>query len=127
MGIKQALESWKRFIKQDGYLVVSDLVWLTDSPDDEVQQFWLDAYPDMTTVANRQQMIEDAGYQVIDSYTLSQVSWDNYLQPLQQKVAQLADHVFVSPALEDLQKELTIHSKYLGQYGYQMFVLKMRN
>ncbi|WP_017221531.1 MerR family transcriptional regulator [Moritella dasanensis] len=127
MGVKQALESWKPFIKQDGYLVVSDLVWLTDSPDDEVQQFWLDAYPDMASVASRQQMIEDAGYQVVDSYTLSQASWDNYLQPLQQKVAQLEDHVFVSLAFADLQKELTIHRQYLGQYGYQMFVLKLRN
>jgi len=127
MGVKQALESWKRFIKKDGYLVVSDLVWLTDSPDDEVHQFWLDAYPDMATVTNRHKMIKDAGYQVIDSYTLNQQSWDNYLQPLQQKVSQLADHVFVSPALDDLQKELAIHSKYLGQYGYQMFVLKMRH
>lgn len=127
MGVKQALESWKRFIKPEGYLVVSDLVWLTDSPDDEVQQFWLDAYPEMATVASRQQMIEDASYQVIDSYTLSQASWDNYLLPLQQKANQLAEHVFVSPALADVQKELAIHSKYLGQYGYQMFVLKLRN
>jgi ubiquinone/menaquinone biosynthesis C-methylase UbiE len=127
MGVKQALKNWKPFIKQDGHLVVSDLVWLTDSPDDEVQQFWLDAYPDMASVASRQQMIEDAGYQVIDSYTLSQESWDNYLQPLQQKVEQLVDHVFVSPALADLQKELTIHRQYLGQYGYQMFVLKLRH
>jgi len=127
MGVKQALESWKRFIKKDGYLVVSDLVWLTDSPDDEVQQFWLDAYPEMATVPCRYKMMEKAGYQVIDSYTLNQQSWDNYLQPLQQKVSQLADHIFVSPALADLQKELNIHNNYLGQYGYQMFVLKIRD
>jgi len=127
MGFEQALKSWKRFIKKDGYLVVSDLVWLTDSPDDEVHQFWLDAYPEMATVANRHKMIEDAGYQVTDSFTLSQKSWNNYLQPLQKKVSQLTEHVFVSPALEDLQKELTIHSKYLAQYGYQMFILKIRD
>ena len=32
MGFCNALKSWRRFIKPQGFLVVSDLIWLTDSP-----------------------------------------------------------------------------------------------
>lgn len=124
MGVQQALKSWKPFIKAEGYLVISDLVWLTDSPDDEAREFWLQNYSEMATVPERYQMMEKEGYKVLETYALSPQAWDNYLAPLNTKVKQLAPETFASKALDDLQKELDIHKKYLGQYGYQVFVLQ---
>lgn len=124
MGVQLALKSWKPFIKTKGYLVLSDLVWLTDSPDEEALEFWQQNYPQMETVKRRCEMMEKAGYQVIESFELSQQAWENYLNPLRTKVSQLAAETFSSKALDDLQKELNIHQKYLGQYGYQVFVLQ---
>ncbi|MFT5730695.1 MAG: DNA-binding transcriptional MerR regulator/ubiquinone/menaquinone biosynthesis C-methylase UbiE [Desulforhopalus sp.] len=124
MGVSQALEDWKPFIKEEGFLVFSDLVWLTESPENEVLKFWEQNYPEMATVAGRYQLIEKAGYKIIDSFELSKQAWDNYLSPLTTKVKQLPQRDFTSQALEDIQSELEIHQKYLGQYGYQMFVIK---
>lgn len=124
MGVKEALNDWRPFIKHNGYLVISDLVWLTDAPDLEALAFWQQNYPLMTNKKQRCQMMVKAGYQIVDSFTQSTESWNNYLNPLKDKVAQLPEQEFVSNALADLRKELNIHQKYLGQYGYQIFILK---
>jgi ubiquinone/menaquinone biosynthesis C-methylase UbiE len=124
MGIKQALKAWKPFIKSDGYLVISDLVWLTDNPDAKVMEFWQKNYPSMATSEQRIKDMVKAGYEVIESFTQSEQSWRNYLDPLKRKIAQVEDKDFISNALTDLRKELQIHERYLGHYGYQVFVLK---
>jgi len=124
MGVKQALKSWKQFLKNNGYLVISDLVWLTSNPDAEAIEFWQQNYPDMATGEQRIKEIMKAGYEVIESFTLSEQSWRNYLGPLKQKITQVEGEDFISNLLDDLRKELQIHEQYLGQYGYQVFVLK---
>ncbi len=124
MGVKQALKDWKPFLKSDGYLILSDLVWLTDNPDAEAVEFWQQNYPEMATSEQRIKEMVKAGYEVIDSFTQSDQSWRNYLEPLQRKITQVEGEDFISNALTDLRKELQIHEQYLGQYGYQVFVLK---
>lgn len=124
MGVKQALKSWKPLLKSNGYLVISDLVWLTNNPDAEAIEFWQQNYPDMSTSEQRIKEMMKAGYEVIESFTQSEQSWRNYLDPLKQKITQVEDEGFTSNSLNDLRKELQIHEQYLGQYGYQVFVLK---
>ena len=124
MGVKQALNNWKPFMKPDGYLVISDLVWLTDKPDKKAVEFWQQNYPDMTTSDQRVKEMQEAGFEVIDSFTQSEKSWRNYLDPLKKKIAQVDENTLTSNALKDLRNELQIHEHYLGQYGYHIFVLK---
>lgn len=124
MGFERALKSWKTFIKPQGFLVVSDLVWLSDNPQGEASAFWRQNYPGMTTVAERLSSIKKQGYQVLSTFAMSQQAWDNYLMPLRNKTAGLSHHDFPSGALVDIKKELDIHHQYLGEYGYQMFVLQ---
>jgi DNA-binding transcriptional MerR regulator/protein-L-isoaspartate O-methyltransferase len=124
MGVKQALKSWKPFLKSNGYLVISDLVWLTNNPDAEAIEFWHQNYPDMATREQRIKEMMKAGYEVIENFTQSEQSWRNYLDPLKQKITQVEDESLTSNLLKDLRRELQIHDQYLGQYGYQVFVLK---
>jgi DNA-binding transcriptional MerR regulator/ubiquinone/menaquinone biosynthesis C-methylase UbiE len=124
MGVLQALKSWKAFLKSNGYLVISDLVWLTDTPDIQAREFWLQNYPDMTNCKQRINEMHKAGYEVIESFTSNAQAWRNYLEPLKHKLEQVEGEDFTSSAHDDLLKELQIHEKYLGQYGYQVFVLK---
>lgn len=124
MGVEHALNSWKPYLKSDGYLVISDLVWLTNNPDAEALEFWQQNYPDMATSEHRIKEMMKAGYEVIENFTQSEQSWRNYLEPLKKKITQLEDKNFTSNSLNDLRKELRIHKQYLGQYGYQVFILK---
>ncbi|WP_199611497.1 MerR family transcriptional regulator [Flocculibacter collagenilyticus] len=124
MGVKQALKSWKSFIKNNGYLVMSDLVWLTNKRDVEPIEFWQENYPKMSTIEQRAKEMMKAGYEVVEHFTQSEQSWRNYLEPLKQRITQLTGEGLTSNSLNDLRKEVQIHEKYLGQYGYQVFVLK---
>ncbi|MBF4390639.1 class I SAM-dependent methyltransferase, partial [Vibrio anguillarum] len=50
MGMENALKQWKPLLKDNGVLMVSDLVWLTDSPNEETKQYWLADYPDIQSI-----------------------------------------------------------------------------
>ncbi|MNV63875.1 hypothetical protein D3C71_1564940 [compost metagenome] len=124
MGFGNALKCWRRFIKPQGFLVVSDLMWLTDSPRSEASSFWQKNYPDMTTLQNRVSSITSLGYRVVRSFPLSRQAWENYLAPLRIKIADLSAKDFSSKALADIKDEIDIHERFLDDYGYQFFVLQ---
>ncbi|OBU16391.1 methyltransferase [Photobacterium aquimaris] len=124
MGVNNALKQWQRFLKPHGYVVISDLVWLTETPSIEAYEFWQKNYPDMTSKQQRTTDIINAGYEVITSFTQSEKSWLNYLVPIKQKLNDIDDNDYKSNAVNDLRQEIHIHDQYLGEYGYHLFVLK---
>lgn len=125
MGVKNALLKWKSLLKKDGLLVLSDLVWLVDNPSEEAEAFWNGEYPDIQTVKKRLSEIRDAGYDVLDCFIYSKNSFDNYYEPLRDRVKKLIRDKGESTALSDLKKELEIYDKHYGEYGYKMFILKV--
>lgn len=124
MGVTNALKEWRKLLEDNGVLVISDLVWLTNSPSEETSTFWKKAYPDMATVEERVKQAEVAGYKVLDSFTLSEEAWRAYFEPLQERVNSLKGEMMESPALHDIEAELTIYRKHLDEFGYQMLVLR---
>lgn len=77
----------------------------------------------MTTLSQMIKTIKKSGYTLIDSFTLSEQAWQNYLTPLEQRINSLSKALTDSKALNDLNQEIEMHKKYLGQYGYKMFIL----
>lgn len=122
MGFDQALAHWARFIRAGGFLVVSDLVWLSDTAPEEVRAFWRHHYPDMTSVPARLASLARRGFRVLQHFTLSPEAWRNYLEPLEARAASANPEDFASAALTDLRAELAIHRDHLGSYGYQFFI-----
>ncbi len=125
MGVENALKEWRSLLADNGCLMLSDLVWLTDEPDDECVEFWKQEYPDTQTVATRLEQIRKAGYKVVSHFSISRQAWLNYIDPLKERASELQSEMAGSAALQDLHKELDIYDKYLGQFGYQMFVLQV--
>lgn len=126
MGVEKALDQWQDALTDEGYMVISDLVWLTDKPCDSVSEFWNAEYPDMQTVEHRLTQIHHAGFEVIDHFTLSKKAWDNYSQPLQARVAEVKKRKQTSMAIADLERELSLYERHLAEFGYHMFVLRRR-
>ena len=124
MGVTSAFEQWRRLLGPKGVLVLSDLVWLNEAPSHEALTFWEQGYPDATTVAQRIEQASEAGYSVIDSFTLSDVAWQSYIEPLKVRVDELKSALPDSAALRDIETELNIYRHHLGEFGYQMFVLQ---
>lgn len=126
MGVEQALSQWRELLADGGFMVVSDLVWLTDIRDSEAVTFWKGEYPDMQAVERRLDQIRHAGFSVIDHFTLSEQAWDDYYQPLKARVAEVKASIPTSIAIADIEREIAIYERHLGEFGYQMFILQKR-
>jgi len=132
MGLSPALRYWKKFLKPDGYLVVSDCTWFTDVPSDECRVFLGESCPDMKSESGTEEIIRAAGYTVISSFRLPDAGWwDHYYTPLSKKMTRLKeihkDNDDAQIIIKGLEKEMEIYRKYSKEYGYTFFVLKNRN
>ncbi|MGI9279935.1 MAG: MerR family transcriptional regulator [Endozoicomonas sp.] len=127
MGVQKALAQWHPLIQPGGFMMVSDLVWLTDKPSQESMEYWKQAYPDIQTIKTRMEQIHVAGYDMVDSFSLSREAWDNYAEPLRKRIHDLSPAMPGSVALQNIETEMGIYRKYLGEFGYQMFVLAKRS
>jgi len=124
MGVTNAFRQWRPMLKGGGVLLLSDLVWLTDAPSEDAKEFWQQEYPDMTTVDSRLAQAVEAGYRVLDNFTLGKAAWSGYMEPLESRVRELRSTMPRSDALDDLERELVIYHDSLGEFSYQMFVLE---
>ncbi|MFC0119118.1 MerR family transcriptional regulator [Pseudoalteromonas xiamenensis] len=124
MGVQNALQQWKRVLNENGCIVFSDLVWLSEQRSYAAQMFWNGEYPDMQNVATRISLIEKAGYQIIESFTLSENAWKQYYVPLEAKLHAFKSELNDSQAARDIQKEIDLYKNYLGEFGYQFFIIQ---
>ncbi|ODS05366.1 methyltransferase domain-containing protein [Vibrio scophthalmi] len=123
MGVENAFKQWRPLLNQGGVLVLSDLVWSTDDANETAKAFWGSEYPDMTTVETRIKQAKAAGYQVVDTFPISDAAWEAYYQPLSQQVAALKDELTNSQAIKDIERELSAYRQRDDQFDYQMFIL----
>ncbi|MCD9536801.1 MerR family transcriptional regulator [Photobacterium carnosum] len=125
MGMENALQQWKPLLKDDGILVVSDLVWLTDMPDENVKQFWLSNYPNIQTIPTRLKLFQAQGYDVIDHFSLGLNAWENYWLPLKARVEALQPTMPTSQALLDVEQEIGIYETSVAKdFTYHYFIVK---
>lgn len=126
MGFNNALLSWKKYLRDGGYLVISEIVWLSNTPGERARNFWSKNYPAMLSVAQNKMLIKKAGYDLISSFAMSKEAWELYLVPLSKRVELLKRKLNHSMAWQDLKSELDIHDACLGEYGYQFFIIQKR-
>jgi DNA-binding transcriptional MerR regulator/trans-aconitate methyltransferase len=126
MGIENALAKWKSLLKDCGALVFSDLVWLTDKPSKASVEHWKSDYPDIQNVDTRIAQIKKAGYILEHTFTVSEQAWKDYYEPLQQRLNDVASTLGNSPALHDIQNEVNLYKRHLGEFGYQFFIVSKR-
>lgn len=95
-----------------------------EHPSQEAVAFWKSEYLDMQTIEKRLSQMRQAGFAVIDHFTLSEQAWHYYYQPLIARVVEVTASMPSSNAIADIEREIAIYKRYLGEFGYQMFVLR---
>mgnify|MGYP003634625316 CR=1 FL=1 len=129
MGVDQALREWRRLLTPDGYLVFSELIWLTDNPPKEAASFFDQEYPAMTDINGTLQIIERAGYHCMEHFTLDDGCWwDDYYSPLEAKLPALREkyknNADALAIVEMTAQEISMRKAHGEAYGYEMFVLR---
>jgi SAM-dependent methyltransferase len=127
IGFTNALITWAKAIKPNGFAVVSELCWLREQVPNLVREFFRSGYPNMQSVPQNIAAAEEAGYKIFNTYTLPQEGWvQDYYDVLEPRAKSLINHSDVAVrdfAVETL-KEIETFKVSEESYGYVFYVLQ---
>lgn len=88
MGFADGIKAWRRFLKPDGILALSELTWLTQERPAELEQHWAQEYPEVDTASAKMAILERNGFTPLGYFALPERCWlDNYHRPMQARFA----------------------------------------
>jgi ubiquinone/menaquinone biosynthesis C-methylase UbiE len=127
LGFEKALQVWKKLLKPNGYMVVTECCWTNENPPKEVSEFWSKEYPGMLKVTEAQRIAEEIGFEVVDTLTLPESDWENYYEPLKIRAKELEKDAGpeTKQVIEHTRKEIAIRDEYNSDYAYVAFILKL--
>ena len=127
IGFENGIKEWRRFLKPNGILAVSELTWLTDKRPQELQDYWKQEYNEVDTASNKIALLEKNGYELLGYFVLPEHCWsENYYGRLQFDKF-LNQHTHSEAAIkivEEQKKEIAFHEQYNEYYGYGYYIAK---
>ena len=127
IGFPNALATWAKAIRPNGFAVVSELCWLCDQIPDAAGDFFRSGYPQMRSVPQNIAIAEEAGYKIFNTYTLPKEAWvKDYYDVLEPRAKSLVNHsdVAVRDFAAETLKEIGTFKIAEDSYGYVFFVLQ---
>ena len=129
IGFEYGLRSWQSFLKPGGFLVISELSWLKETPPEEAVSYWCEGYPGIKTIEANIAIAKQIGFEHLANFTLpAEDWWDTYYNPLQKKIDSLnkdeKSTSGVEAVLQDTREEMAIMKKYSYFCGYEFYILK---
>lgn len=129
IGFERGLSEWRKYLKTGGYIAVSESSWFTDERPEEINNFWMDAYPEIDTIPNQVAKIHKAGYLPVATFILPETCWtERYFAP-QNKARQIflekyAGNKTAEEFIDSERHEEALYHKYKDYYGYTFFIAK---
>jgi ubiquinone/menaquinone biosynthesis C-methylase UbiE len=127
MGVKDALAQWRRLLKPNGKIALTDAVWLRENRPTELTEFWSD-YPDMNTVENRRELIKQTGYKLLGDFVLPESAWwEDYYGPMHVRLKILqkkyAGNDVATEVINECFDEIALYKAYPDYYGYVFLIM----
>lgn len=129
MGFEAGIGYWRRFLKPDGLLVVSEITWTTSSRPDEIQRHWEKEYPEIGTASEKIGALERNGYSPVAYFTLPETCWlDNYYCPLERSFPEFLDRHRGSEEAQALvmieTEEIRLYRRYKRYFSYGVYIAR---
>jgi SAM-dependent methyltransferase len=129
IGFEAGIRAWRRFLKPDGVLAVSELTWLTRERPAELEDHWRHAYPEVDTASAKMRLLEDAGFSPVGYFPLPERCWlDNYYRPMQGRFAAFLGRHDESDAAAAVvaaeRREIVLYARYRAFFGYGFYVAR---
>ena len=129
MGFQNGLRRCHQLLKNNGYLAVTELVYLSPSPPDPLVQFFEEEYPDIKDIKGNIKVIQDEGFDLISNFTLPKSSWlDNYYLPIEKELVLLnekyRDNKIALDIFDHMENEIKFYTEYSDFYGYEFFIMQ---
>ncbi len=127
IGFERGLNEWKPFLKTGGYIAVSEASWFTDERPDEIEAFWKDAYPQIDTIPNKLQVMQQAGFVPVACFILPENCWTDhfYVPQVRARELFLKKHAGNKAAEDFITSEIheeQLYYKYKAYYGYVFYI-----
>lgn len=127
IGFERGINEWKRFLKPGGYIAVSEGSWFTEERPAEINDFWMEAYPEIDTIPNKVKQIQEAGYLPVATFVLPEDCWtETFFAPqidAQKKfLDKNGDNEFARDFVAYAQREAELYRKYKEYYGYVFYI-----
>lgn len=123
IGFSKGLREWKRLLRPEGYMIVSDVSWLRN-PSSQSKKFWKDTYGEVDTIENKISQIENEGFRFIDYVVVSKDDWKDYHEKLEKNLSALNGDKSAGEFVGQLRKEMKTYRKNSDDYSYVFYVMK---
>lgn len=127
IGFERGINEWRRFLKKGAFIAVSEASWFTRERPEEIEDFWMDAYPGIDTVANKMVQMEKAGYIPVASFILPENCWTENFYLLQVRAREIflgkyAGNKAAEAFLASEEYEADLYSRFKEYYGYAFYI-----
>lgn len=130
IGFEKGLSLWRKYLKDAGYIAVSEISWLTDTRPVEIEQYWVSAYSEIDTVENKLAVIEKCGYAIVSHFALDDKCWLDYYQPLLENAeAFLKRYDYADEVKEIIEAgkiEADLYNRFKDYYSYVFYIAKKK-
>ena len=129
IGFERGLSEWRKFIKTGGYIAVSEVSWFTEERPTEIDEFWMDAYPEIDTIPNKVEQMQKAGYIPVATFILPEECWTEHFFAPQVSAQEVflkkyAGNKTAKDFIANQQNETQLYYKYKEYYGYVFYIGK---
>lgn len=121
MGFKKALNRWKRILKPEGFLIVSDLTWIK-KPEKESIDFWKNNYAEIDTTQNKITQLEKLGFEYVNHFILDKNEFNDYYSRLDDNLTQLKSDKSANDFIKQLKREIKISKN--EDYSYVYYIMR---
>ena len=129
IGFERGINEWRDYLKPGGYIAVSESSWFTEERPKEINDFWVNEYPEIDTIPVKVAQMQKAGYLPVASFVLPEECWtEHYYRPWAEARRLLRKAHPGSEAVEKLigfqLREEELYRTYKRFYGYVFYIGK---
>lgn len=129
IGFENGINYWRKYLKANAYLAVTEACWFTDERPAEINDFWMEAYPEIDTIAAKTAQLQKAGFVPVATFILPQDCWTDHFYLPQQKSQEIflkkyPENQAASDLVDNMRHEALMYDMYKAYYGYVFFIGK---
>jgi SAM-dependent methyltransferase len=129
IGFKRGINEWHKFLKKGAFIAVSEASWFTLERPDEIDRYWMEAYPEIDLISNKVSQMEEAGYIPVATFILPETCWIDHFYTPQIQAQELflkkyPNNKTAEELIANQRQEAMLYKKYKDYYGYVFYIGK---
>jgi SAM-dependent methyltransferase len=126
IGFEHGIRYWRDYLKEGGYIAVSEGTWFTDERPAEIEEFWAMNYPEIDTIPIKVAQMQAAGYVPVATFVNPDSDWFDYFAPTpaaqEAFLAKYPDSRTARELIDNQRREMGLYDKYRKYYGYAFYI-----